>query len=255
MQKRWPERLWIIRHGQSAGNVARDSADAAGLARIAINARDVDVPLSESGRTQSLALGRWFASQPELLRPDVVLTSPYRRAQLTGELMRQAGGLALTENASFVSDERLREKEFGMLDRLTKSGITELYPEQAEVRALLGKFYYRPPSGESWCDVILRLRSALDTISLHYPGRRVLVLTHQVVVLCMRYLLENLTEEQILGIDREGDVANCAVTEYEFNKSIGPDGGLVLTRYNFVAPLEEEGAAVTAERDRNVAAR
>jgi broad specificity phosphatase PhoE len=104
-------------------------------------------------------------------------------------------------------DERLREKEFGMLDRLTATGIKTLHPEQAESRRHFGKFYYRPPSGESWCDVILRLRSALDTISLHHAGRRVLVLTHQVVVLCFRYLLEDLTEEQLLNIDREGDVA------------------------------------------------
>jgi hypothetical protein len=32
-----------------------------------------------------------------------------------------------------------------------------LHPEQAEMRTRLGKFYHRPPSGESWCDVILRL--------------------------------------------------------------------------------------------------
>ena len=46
--------------------------------------------------------------------------------------------------------------------------------------------------------MILRLRSAIDTLSLHYDGCRVLVVAHQVVVLCMRYLLEHMTEEQIL---------------------------------------------------------
>ena len=30
------------------------------------------------------------------------------------------------------------------------------YPEQAEARAHWGKFYNRPPGGESWADVILR---------------------------------------------------------------------------------------------------
>jgi Histidine phosphatase superfamily (branch 1) len=75
MEQRWPERLWIVRHGQSAGNVARDSAHAAGSHRIDIDTRDVDVPLSELGERQALALGRWFASHPELLRPDVVTSS------------------------------------------------------------------------------------------------------------------------------------------------------------------------------------
>jgi probable phosphoglycerate mutase len=255
MQQRWPERLWIVRHGESAGNVARDAAMSAGLARIAVEGRDVDVPLSPLGEVQSKALGRWFAAEPESSRPEVVICSPYLRAQMTGELIRRAGGMSLNEAQSFIADERLREKEFGMLDRLTASGIAQLYPEQAESRRLLGKFYYRPPSGESWCDVILRLRSALDTISLHQGGRRVLILTHQVVVLCLRYLLENLSEEQLLAIDREGDVANCAVTEYRFDPSARTDGALVLQRYNFVAPLEDAGAPVTSAPDVNKAAR
>ena len=95
----------------------------------------------------------------------------------------------------------------------------------------------------------------LDTISLHYADQRVLIVAHQVVVLCMRYIIENLSEEQILEIDREGDVVNCGVTEYvaDAGKEVG--GGLVLTRYNFVAPLIEAGAPMTAQKDANVAAR
>jgi broad specificity phosphatase PhoE len=184
-----------------------------------------------------------------------VITSPYLRARETGELIREEGGFSLEQNEPFRLDERLREKEFGILDRLTRTGITELHPEQAEFRKLLGKFYHRPPGGESWCDVILRLRSALDTISLHHSGRRVLILTHQVVVLCMRYLLENLTEEEILEIDRQKDVANCAITEYRFDATVGPEGGLVLERYNFVTPMEVAGARVTAKPDFSVGAR
>ena len=145
MQQRWPDRLWVVRHGESAGNAARDAARAAGLSRIEIGPRDVDVPLSALGERQSFALGQWFASQPENARPDVVMTSPYLRAQFTGMLIREAGGFALAQDQAFVVDERLREKEFGILDRLTRTGIKELHPDQAEFRRLLGKFYYRPP--------------------------------------------------------------------------------------------------------------
>jgi hypothetical protein len=42
MQQRWPDRLWVVRHGESAGNVAREAAHAAGLARLDIAQRDVD---------------------------------------------------------------------------------------------------------------------------------------------------------------------------------------------------------------------
>jgi broad specificity phosphatase PhoE len=251
---RWPERLWIVRHGQSAGNVARDLANAGGLHRIDIAQRDVDVPLSALGERQACALGRWFADLPAAERPEVVLTSPYLRARRTADIVRECGGFA-PEAERPVPDERLREKEFGILDRLTVHGIAEVYPDQAEFRRLLGKFYHRPPGGESWCDVILRLRTALDTLSLHHAGRRVLVVSHQVVVLCLRYLLEEMTEEQILAVDRAADVANCAVTEYRLDPAAGPNGRLRLAAYNFVAPLEREGAPVTSRPDAPVAAR
>ncbi|TPG48394.1 histidine phosphatase family protein [Roseomonas nepalensis] len=246
--QRWPDTLWIVRHGESAGNVARDAAHRAGAARIEVPGRDVDVPLSALGEEQSRSLGRWFGAMPEEARPEVVLCSPYHRARQTAGLIHEAGGLPVAPD-DFVIDERLREKEFGVLDGLTTRGIRDVHPDQAEFRRLLGKFYHRPPGGESWCDVILRLRSALDTISLHHGGRRVIVVGHQVVVLCLRYLLENMTEERILAIDREGDVPNCGITEYRFDRAKGATGALHLARYNFVAPLEREGTPVTAEPD------
>jgi broad specificity phosphatase PhoE len=254
VQQRWPDTLWIVRHGESAGNVAWRSATEARRPVIEVASRDVDVPLSTVGERQADALGRWFAARARAERPNVLLVSPYARARRTAELIREAGGLA-PDAELFCIDERLREKEFGVLDRLTRYGIAERHPDQAEFRRLLGKFYYRPPGGESWCDVILRLRSALDTMSLHHGGERVLVVCHQVIVLCLRYLLENLTEEEILTIDRQGEVKNCSVTTYRFDPQDGRHGKLALHGYNWTAPLEAEGAPVTAEADPKVAAK
>ena len=253
MRQRWPSILWVVRHGQSSGNVARDKATAEKLARIALTGRDVDVPLSELGRAQAHALGRWFAEAHEDGRPEVMLSSPYVRAAQTAEIFRAAGGCL--SDLKICLDERLREKEFGILDGLTSFGIREVHPEQAQFRALLGKFYHRPPGGESWVDVIFRLRALMDTISLHYGGRRVMIVAHQVVVLCLRYIIENLSEAEILGIDKLGDVANCAITEYRFDASAGSDGGLILSRYNVTAPMEEDQTPVTAAPDKMVAAR
>ena len=247
---RWPERLWLVRHGESSGNVARDAAHARGADRIELSTRDVDVTLSLRGEEQARALGGWFARVEPEDRPDVMLASPYVRARATATLFREAGGTVGEE--PICVDERLREKEFGTLDGLTVSGVAAVYPDQAEFRRLLGKFYHRPPGGESWCDVIFRLRSLLDTIALHYAGRRVMIVAHQVVVLCLRYVIENMSEDQILAIDGEGDVANCSVTEYRFNPDAGGGGGgLTLVRYNAVPHLDEEDpAAITTEPDR-----
>lgn len=251
--RRWPSVLWIVRHGQSAGNVAREAADAAGLDRIALTGRDVDVPLSPLGERQAAALGHWFAQGHEDGRPEVLLSSPYRRAIQTAGHFRSAGGCR--EDEPICVDERLREKEFGILDGLTVPGIEAQFPDQYRFRKTLGKFYHRPPGGESWVDVIFRLRSLMDTIALHYAGRRVMIVAHQVVVLCLRYIIENLDEAGILAIDAQADVANCSVTEYRFDRHAGKGGNLVLARYNITAPIEAEAEAVTRAPDPIVAAR
>jgi broad specificity phosphatase PhoE len=242
----WPQTIWIARHGQSAGNVARDAAEAAGHVLIDIEYRDIDTPLSVLGEEQSLALGHWFGQLPPDQKPQVVLCSPYVRARETARLLMGAAQLRAGEDVRLRVDERLREKEFGILDRLTKHGIRNRFPELSEQRSHVGKFYFRPPGGESWCDVILRLRSLTEMVTREHAGQRVLVVAHQVIVNCMRYLLEDLDEARILDIDREADVPNCSVTSYRLDaqgRSLKPD--LV----NFVAPLLQAGAPVTVEAD------
>ena len=246
--------MWVVRHGQSAGNVARDAAHEAGLAVIDTPIRDVDVALSGLGRQQAAALGRWFASLPENEKPEVVLSSPYVRARETARAICEAGGV-MAEARQPIVDERLREREFGIFDRLTTQGVREKFPDLADHRAQLGKFYYRAPGGESWADVVLRLRSALDSISLHHADRRVLIVCHQVVVLCLRYILEELDEPRILSIDKEADVVNCGVCEYEFEPDDARHCVPRLVRYNFAAPLIEDAAGVTSAPDAMVATR
>jgi broad specificity phosphatase PhoE len=225
-----PQRLWVVRHGQSAGNVARDAAEEAGDELIELTTRDADVPLSELGFRQANALAGWLAEQPEHLRPQRLMTSPFVRSVQTCEAMARA--LRLDPDCIHI-DERLREKEFGVLDRYTRKGIHSKFPDLAAQRASVGKFYFRPPGGESWCDVILRLRSVYDEIKLDHAGHRVLIVAHQVIVNCFRYIAERLDEKTILAIDREGDVPNCAFTEYR----VSDDGKcLLLERANHVPP-------------------
>lgn len=255
VEQKWPGIIWIVRHGQSAGNVAREVAEATGRPMIDLPMRDVDVPLSSLGERQAGALGRWFAAMSEDVRPTIVISSPYLRAQETARLTIDAAGMDLENDITYVTDERLREKEFGIFDRMTREGVEQKYPEQAEMRSVLGKFYHRPPGGESWCDVILRLRSVIDTITRDYRSERVLIFCHQVVVSCFRYLLERMSEEEILAIDAAKDVANCSVTSYEFDSSLGRHGRLALRLFNFVVPLENEGAEVTRDADAPIGAK
>ena len=247
-RQHWPERLWLVRHGQSQGNVARDAAHEAGLPVIDLDIRDVDVPLSELGHRQAEATGRWFAALPEGEKAEVILSSPYIRSRQTAEAICEAGGLAGVAKPTIL-DERLREREFGVFDGLTTMGIREKFPEEASHRTKMGKFYHRPPGGESWADVILRLRSMLNTINLHYADKRVLVVAHQVVVLCMRYILEGLTEAQILAIDKQAEILNCGICAFDFEPNEQSLCVPTLALWNLGAPMEAEGTEKTAEPD------
>ena len=186
------------------------------------------------------------ADQPASERPQVVLCSPYVRARETARLVLEHAGMIPGKDIWLRQDERLREKEFGVLDRLTRHGIKQKFPDLDHQRGHVGKFYFRPPGGESWCDVILRLRSLTEMMTREHPNERVLVVAHQVIVNCMRYLLENLDESQILAIDKLGDVPNCALTSYRRDPKAGQ---LVPELVNFLAPLLESGAPVTAAPD------
>jgi probable phosphoglycerate mutase len=136
-----PCELWLLRHGQSLGNVARDRARDADVETLDIAERDMDVPLSDLGVEQAQAFGRWLGGQQR--QPEVVLASPYQRAAQTAAAVVEAAGL----DVRLHLDERLRERELGVLDLLTSHGVATRYPVEAERRRRLGKFYHRPPGG------------------------------------------------------------------------------------------------------------
>ena len=227
--------LILVRHGESAGNVAREAAETAGAERIDIEWRDADVPLSETGTDQAVALGRWLADLPAARRPTQVWSSPYRRAVETAEI-----ALGETGRPDLVQvDERLRDRELGILDRLTSLGVRQRYPGEAERRGILGKFYYRPPGGESWADVALRLRSFWRDVTV---DESTLVLCHDAVIMLFRYMLEGLSETELLHLASGESPGNCSVTRLTRD---GADGRWQLVEFNQQSHLTEYGAEPT----------
>jgi broad specificity phosphatase PhoE len=187
----------MARHGESTGNAAWRAAESAELDEIEIGLRDPDVPLSDTGRRQAKALGRRLAAMPPGERPTAVISSPYVRAAETARI-----AVAEIGDPPIHYDERLRDREVGVLYTLTWRGIAARFPEEAARKRQTGKLYYRPPGGESWADVALRLRSALSDIERDNPDGRVLVFAHDAVVVLTRYIVERLTEREVLEIER-----------------------------------------------------
>lgn len=230
--------LLLIRHGESEGNVAATEARLAGAEVIDVPARDADVNLSGTGRDQAKALGTALARISDELRPDAVVSSPYARARQTAEIAVEAAGWPV----KVLTDERLRDRELGILDRLTRLGVETRYPDEAERRLWLGKLYYRPPGGESWADVALRLRSILDELNTLGTGHRVMLVCHDAVILLVRYVLEGMSEQEILDLAATTSVLNASITRYVRPSGAGP---WELESFNVADHLAEQGVTVT----------
>ncbi|MEU8657594.1 histidine phosphatase family protein [Actinoplanes philippinensis] len=220
--------LILVRHGQSLANVAFPAADAEGLMEAAVSGRDAEVPLTGTGEEQAAALGRWLASLPEDRRPEVVITSPYLRARETWRIA--ADGLDLPAPAT---DDRLVDRLMGDLELLTRAAVAARFPDEAARRARVGEFEYAPPGGESFADIAVRLKSFLDDLHADHPGERVIVVAHDAVVLMMRAVIEQLSWDEVIAVEKEsGNVRNASITRF-----VDSSGALRLDRYNTIDHL------------------
>jgi broad specificity phosphatase PhoE len=231
-----PKSLTLVRHGESLGNVADAKARDARADHLDLDARDADVELSETGRRQAEALQNYVARLPAESRPTLVICSPYERAAATSRIA--LAGSALDR----ALDERLRERDLGQFDGLTGAGIRRQYAEESDRRSKVGKFYYQPPGGESWADVVLRVRSLLADLRHGYETERVWMFTHQAVIMSFRYVLEGLQEAELLEIDRTSGISNCSLTTYDRASE-----GLTLSAFASTEALDQLEAAVTDE--------
>ena len=227
--------LLLVRHGESEANVVAASAATSAALRIDVPARDADVRLSPTGREQAEALGARLGALAADDTPVAAWVSSYRRARETLAVGLERAALALPTTV----DERLRDRELGILDTLTSLGVERLHPEEAARRRFLGKYYYRPPGGESWADVALRIRSLLRDVEDSGAGR-VLVVTHDAVITVIRSVCEGIEEAELLEQAAKDPIRNASLT-----RLVRAPGGWRAASVNDVEHLRRAGATVT----------
>jgi broad specificity phosphatase PhoE len=135
--------------------------------------------LSEKGREQARRLG-------ERRRHDglaAVFTSDLRRAVETAEIAFEGSELPV------VQDARLRECDFG---ELTGQPRERLDRERAR------RVDEPWPGGESYRDVVERMREFLDDLALDYDGKRVLVISHASPRWALEHLLVGTPLEELV---------------------------------------------------------
>jgi len=227
---KWPSHLMVMRHGQSKFNEERELLNKGVLKEHTLdvkNLRTIDTPLSELGKKQAEKTATGLLDSDRTF--DVIYTSPFRRAYQTAQIIKER-----YPKAKFIIEERAREKEFGVIDGMTAPEIQEKYPEEWERIVRLKKYYYRPAGGESYPDVNLRVWSFLTAIRREYEGKRVLVISHGAVMLSFRKVLEKFSEKQLLEINAQNVIKNCATISYVFSPKARPKPRLKLEAYNAV---------------------
>ena len=190
--------------------------------------RDADYPLSATGIEQTRKTARFLKDNGYNF--DVIFTSPFERALNTVKIIAEQ-----FPSAKLIIEERIREKEFGIADGLTSDELKKYFPHEYARKQKEKKYYYRPPGGESYPDVNLRLWSFLNTLVREYSQTNVLVVSHSAVMLCFRKLLEKFNEVDLLRIDKEDELKNCALISYRYDPELKPKPKLKLEFYNKVA--------------------
>lgn len=213
-----PSRIFLVRHGESQGNVDR---------AIHATVPDWKIELTARGRDQAYQAGRTLSEElprtTEVRRTHTlgVYTSPYRRTLDTWVSMR--GALCPeTIDVSFVKEDlRLREQEWGALRAYEPRRWADIEAE----RDAYGSLFWRFPQGESGCDVADRLSTFLDTLHRDFEKPdfpdNVLIVTHGYTlrVLLMRWLHWSVERFHVLK-----NPANASIWELRR----GPDGRYAL---------------------------
>lgn len=225
---KWPRKLVIVRHGHSEQNATTDllNEDLEVALQRMRTIRDADITLTPLGKFQAEETGKYLAQTQHF---DICFSSPYRRTLETAEGICAQFSYAIH---AYV-DDRLREKEFGVLHARTKREIREKYPDEYEARKREGKYWYRLLGGENYPDVGQRVHSFSDKLIRDWDGKDVLIVTHQVPYKMFRQQFEHLRETAVLALE---DAPNCGIQEYQIDRSLHtPDGFLLLVEWNKVA--------------------
>ena len=128
-----------------------------------------DIPLNASGIEHARLLGRHLADKP--IR--VIYASPLKRAfQTAGIVAAEHHGPAI----EVITDDRLMETNFGELEYMTIADArrTGIYAERDRDRMT-----FKPPGGESYDDLLVRLRSFFKDTNLFQDHEPALIISHQ----------------------------------------------------------------------------
>jgi broad specificity phosphatase PhoE len=137
-----PTRFYLVRHGESEGNVRK------------ICQGHMDLPLTAEGRRQAALLAPWLAGK----RIGAVYSSPLVRALDTARAISSAAGLGEPERVDL-----LKEVDTGRFSGLSMEEAKQLYPEHYE--RFRHESWEGVPSAERSSDLARRALAAWELLA------------------------------------------------------------------------------------------
>jgi ribonuclease H / adenosylcobalamin/alpha-ribazole phosphatase len=198
-----PTTIYFIRHGETPLTPSRSFSGGKGS----------NPGLSEIGKKQAAKVALEIAAR----KPEVFIASPLLRTTQTAEIINEHLKLPIE------FDPRWIEADFGKWDEQTPAAIAAQYPVEWDLwRA---RTDYAPPGGESYDDLVARVEPALVELGEKYPGQKVLVVTHNIIIRAISKIITGAPMESFFHID----VAPCSITTARIYPS---DGLQVLTSFS-----------------------
>ena len=195
-----PTFIYFIRHGETILTPTRKFSGTGSL----------DPELMQEGLDQADLV----AEEAVKLGADVLIASPLKRTRQTAEAIARTTGLEI------IFDESWYELSFGDWDG---KSIEEVKAEDPDAyQAWLNSTSYAPGGGESYDEASVRIEEALEKLVAEYPGKKVIVVTHNGVIKTAIKLAMGAPAEAVFHVD----ASPCSISSI----SIWPSDGLRAVR-------------------------
>ncbi|HJV33197.1 MAG TPA: phosphoglycerate mutase family protein [Patescibacteria group bacterium] len=210
-----PIHFFLVRHGESEGNLVKKRAragDASDMTDAFRGRHSSRFRLTTRGIAQAQAAGAWLRDNG-FARFDRYYVSEYVRAMETAGHL----GLELGDGQRWYSDFFLRERDYGVFDVMPYEERAAKFAEYFHGAERDG-FFWKPPGGESMADVAMRLGRLLDTLHRECSDKSVIAVCHGETMWAMRVRLERMSQERYGALSASKDpfdkIHNCQIIHY-----------------------------------------
>jgi probable phosphoglycerate mutase len=183
--------LILIRHGETVWNTERRLQG------------QFDSPLTERGLWQARQVGERMRAETF----SALYSSDLPRA------LRTAEHIAAITGHSILTDERLRERHFGIFEGLTRAEMERCDPV-AQSRFLERAPEYAVPGGESPAGFMARVRAALEDIAGRHAEQTIVIVTHGLVLDCAYRAATGLPLQELRG----APLVNASLNHFFFDR-------------------------------------